>query len=272
MENFVGKICPFCKTKITENDEVIICSTCNTPHHKKCWEENKGCTTLGCPEQHHEYEVPKQGEFCVSCGTFLSDGQVFCPKCGAPRQIEKKNICSKCGAELHEGQMFCSKCGQNVNQVADLQVNSATSKLKKFVTKFKSKKRSKKIYIAIVVAAVIVLFIFSGANKDFNARYSDIADKSWCEIAPDGSWMKIDTNPDDIENEKTYILLYRNVYEESSNMIKKVNSDLGFSDAVYKKMKETSALHGVKTESNGKYTVSWTYHPDRGLEVMYEKK
>ncbi len=29
---------------------------------------------------------------------------------------------------------------------------------------------------------------------------------------------------------------------------------------------------GQQSEENKKFRVSWTYHPDRGLEVLYEKK
>ena len=60
--------------------------------------------------------------------------------------------------------------------------------------------------------------------------------------------------------------------QDSLNGIKFMNTKLGFSDAVYRKMLQTSALMGRQSEENSKYRVSWTYHPDSGLEVMYEKK
>ena len=54
MEDNIGKICPFCKTEIKDGDTVKICPACGMPHHQACWEENKGCTTFGCSEQHIE--------------------------------------------------------------------------------------------------------------------------------------------------------------------------------------------------------------------------
>lgn len=42
MENYIGKICPFCKTEITEADTVKVCPACNIPHHESCWQENHG--------------------------------------------------------------------------------------------------------------------------------------------------------------------------------------------------------------------------------------
>ena len=54
MNEFIGKNCPFCKTLITQDEDVKVCSACGMPHHQDCWKENKGCTTFGCAEQHLE--------------------------------------------------------------------------------------------------------------------------------------------------------------------------------------------------------------------------
>ena len=48
MNKYIGKICPFCKTEFKENDDIVLCSSCDMPHHKDCWIENQGCTTFGC--------------------------------------------------------------------------------------------------------------------------------------------------------------------------------------------------------------------------------
>ena len=37
-------------------------------------------------------------------------------------------------------------------------------------------------------------------------------------------------------------------------------------------MMKTTALMGRQSAETDKYKVSWTYHPDNGLEVTYEKK
>lgn len=44
MDEYVGKICPYCKTEIKEGEDVKVCPECGIPHHAACWEENKGCT------------------------------------------------------------------------------------------------------------------------------------------------------------------------------------------------------------------------------------
>ena len=100
MDEYVGKICPYCKTEIKEGEEVKVCPECGIPHHAACWEENKGCTTFGCKEQHYEEQHTNPTDVCPNCGTPLGDGQAFCPKCGTPKNAPKKNVCGKCGAEL----------------------------------------------------------------------------------------------------------------------------------------------------------------------------
>ena len=47
MENYIGKVCPFCKTEIKEGDALKVCPACGIPHDEGCWEEKKGCTTFG---------------------------------------------------------------------------------------------------------------------------------------------------------------------------------------------------------------------------------
>ena len=48
MKQLVGKVCPYCKGVFSEDDDVVVCSECEMPHHKACWMENQGCTTFGC--------------------------------------------------------------------------------------------------------------------------------------------------------------------------------------------------------------------------------
>ena len=142
MEEYIGKICPFCKTEIKEGDAVKVCPECGIPHHEACWEENKGCTTFGCSQQHYEEQHTNPTDVCVKCGAPLGDGQDFCPKCGTPKGGEKKRVCSKCGAELQEGQDFCPKCGQKVGLAVDAGVNAAINQFNSGVQKIIVKRKA----------------------------------------------------------------------------------------------------------------------------------
>lgn len=46
--NISEKICPFCQSEISQNDNVVVCKKCNIPHHRDCWIDNNGCATYGC--------------------------------------------------------------------------------------------------------------------------------------------------------------------------------------------------------------------------------
>ncbi len=43
-------LCPYCRTPLEAEDEVVNCPACNTPHHQACVAENGGCTVFGCSQ------------------------------------------------------------------------------------------------------------------------------------------------------------------------------------------------------------------------------
>lgn len=168
MNEYVGKTCPYCKTEIKEGDEVQVCPECGIPHHAACWEENHGCTTFGCKEQHYEEQHTNPTDVCSNCGAPLGDGQAFCPKCGTPKNAPKKNVCGKCGAELQDGQEFCPKCGQKVGLAVDAGVSSAINQFNADVQKTNITKKKLPIIIgaAIAVVAVVLFLLLKGPSVD----------------------------------------------------------------------------------------------------------
>jgi len=82
---------------------------------------------------------------CVKCGTPLNEEQVFCPKCGTAKVIEKQNICSQCGTELQTGQIFCPKCGKKAEETVNVPMHNT------------QKKALSKGIIAVLVAVAVIL-------------------------------------------------------------------------------------------------------------------
>lgn len=95
MNDYIGKICPYCKTPLRPGDDIVVCSQCDMPHHKDCWIENQGCTTFGClgtikaPESGSTSVTATQLQyedarpvFCTRCGTQNSSAGAFCSHCG----------------------------------------------------------------------------------------------------------------------------------------------------------------------------------------------
>lgn len=82
-------------------------------------------------------------------------------------------------------------------------------------------------------------------------------------LGEDGSYLLVDTNPSDIED-----------YASSTawDYVLDINKMLGLPEALNQKMGTTRSIDGRLSETYGNITVSWTYHPDNGLEVLYEEK
>ena len=39
MTRFENKLCPVCRRPFTENDDIVVCPVCGTPHHRACYNE-----------------------------------------------------------------------------------------------------------------------------------------------------------------------------------------------------------------------------------------
>lgn len=101
MNNYIGKTCPYCKTEFKEGDDIVVCSSCDMPHHKDCWIENQGCTTFGCMGTIKSADGGANTVTAteISFDDTSSSSHVFCTKCGAQNSSES-SFCSKCGNSL----------------------------------------------------------------------------------------------------------------------------------------------------------------------------
>ncbi len=213
MENCIGKICPFCKTEITEADAVKVCPACGIPHHEGCWEENHGCTTFGCSEQHYEPQHTNPTAVCSNCGSPLGDGQAFCPSCGAPKNAPKKNVCENCGAELQDGQAFCPSCGHKAGIAVDNTVNAAINQFNAGVEKKKKKSKALPIIIAAVAAVAIAVGLF--VSNTMGAKKAEEAKKEYIENVEEFLSLSLTagSNLEDIADTiQTY--WYENIWED----------------------------------------------------------
>ncbi len=189
------------------------------------------------------------------------------------------HYCIKCGKAIFEGQTFCSGCGAAANPVPHTQT----------VQPSQPQKKSKKGLIIGLVVGGIVLFTIIGlvivlivggiiaANTivdsdydeveekgpDFQEIYDNLSSNYGVEVAADNSYLSIDTNIYDLDD-----------YYNSSTLalVKEVHAELGLPDSLYQEMMNTSYSMGKQTETYESIgiTVSWTYHPDKGMEVTYK--
>ena len=99
----------------------------------------------------------------------------------------------------------------------------------------------------------------SAYNKvlDQNSSYS-----KYMTLASDNSYIAIDTNPNDKDDYYSY---------DAFELVKAMNKELGFSESLENKMLHTRSLDGKQSDKANNVEVTWTYHPDKGLEIQYTK-
>ncbi len=131
MNKYTGKICPYCKSAFQEDDEVVICSACDMPHHKECWVESKGCTTFGCQGTVQGIDFVANNITC-SVLKFDSTNKALQQNVGQPA------FCSRCGFSLMADSAFCSKCGAPVMAVQQLTQKAYSQKANEVVSKISS--------------------------------------------------------------------------------------------------------------------------------------
>lgn len=113
------------------------------------------------------------------------------------------------------------------------------------------------VIIIIIIAAIAAFIVF----------YETPFEKARSEIVHVTGFLKGGDNYFTINTED-----YGARQNDALKGIRLANEKLGFNDALYKKMLETTALMGRQIEENDHYRVSWSYHPDNGLKVTYEIK
>lgn len=98
---------------------------------------------------------------------------------------------------------------------------------------------------------------------DFQKIYKEFCVSTWAEVGSDGTYLEIDTNPFD-----------RDDYHISAanDAVEKINSHLGLPSSLMTEINHTSYSMGRQTQTFEKVgiTVTWTYHPDQGLEIIYK--
>ena len=111
--------------------------------------------------------------------------------------------------------------------------------------------------------AVCVLTVKPKA-PDLKTLYDKYCDgKYWADVASDGSYLNIDDNPYDLDD-------YYSSAADSA--IQLINEAMGLPSSLYNDMLQTTWSMGKQQETYESIgvKVSWTYHPNKGLEVTYK--
>lgn len=200
-------------------------------------------------------------KLCPNCGTINRYEALFCEKCGM--KIEKAGFCRKCGAKLEKDTGLCPACGAPLDQ------EMKSKNLRDRAIAVLSGKNSMMYVlgtILLIAAAAVCVFLLINNRPSFQRAFEDAGGANnigeWVTVSKDGKSMRIDTNPADEEGYYSY---------KAADAIRDINESLGLPDVLYDKMGETRAIDGRQTAAYKNISVSWTYHPDDGLEIIYER-
>ncbi|MCB0724207.1 MAG: hypothetical protein KDC73_05855 [Ignavibacteriae bacterium] len=111
-----NKICPYCQTNIKDGAEYTICAECGTPHHRECWNENRGCTTFGCKENP---DIKKESNEVINIGNKTVEEIERLIHQARERRIPVSNPltnCPECNSLVDENSRYCKFCGHNFNE------------------------------------------------------------------------------------------------------------------------------------------------------------
>ena len=97
MQNLKNAVCPYCGKSFNENDDIVVCPECGTPHHRECYKENGKCAN---EEKHGSFEW---GEEKPAAKHFEQQGTLQCKNCGAMNP-ENGKYCLNCGTPLKESE------------------------------------------------------------------------------------------------------------------------------------------------------------------------
>jgi hypothetical protein len=268
--------CPYCQTNIKESADKIICPSCHTPHHKECWEENRGCTTYGCSNN------PNTNSKRIDVGnqTVENIQQMLVTEEVKVNTIE----CPNCKKLIEESSLFCKYCGAGISEKSDDKEKFEEEFRRRYNESVKSKRKRFIFTMASISILALLLFVslYFGISKYVNyhnseeykiklllsdwenswegkdiSKYKDVMDKDYIYYDKDGKPVKLDEK---IKRMQWTFDNYKKINLKISNV--KVNIDstaLNYANVTFKQVytsdkKEetgTKTLRLYKGEENG---------------------
>lgn len=126
MPSYENEKCPVCGRLFGENDDIVTCPVCGTPHHRECYNRLEHCANADRHGSGFEYKKSPRPvspqEYAAKNGTPV--GAFFVPSSDAENNGESKGTenadganqsgvkrCIRCGSEIAADAQFCDRCG-----------------------------------------------------------------------------------------------------------------------------------------------------------------
>lgn len=200
-------------------------------------------------------------------------------------------FCGDCGYELH-GEKFCPNCGKAVDCTISQEHKKGNSK--KFIIGG--------IIVVVIIALVVVFSTVIMPNQKYNQAIDLAEEENYAEAID--ILKELDGYKDSVERIEKYEHLKalkelklsfksaeaactsgkavlssdgtsinvdsKDQYDVDAAVdILSIITELNLPDTLFTEMCSTTALMGRQTKTYGDIEVSWSYHPDNGLDVFF---
>lgn len=105
-------------------------------------------------------------------------------------------------------------------------------------------------------------------KPNLKALYNKYCEYEFAELGSDDSYLSVDINPYDSDSEYLQYVYF----SEALDAIKNINKALELPESVLNRMEQTRGLDGTQSYETDDLEITWTFHPDNGLEVNYSLK
>ena len=111
MADYIKLPCPVCGKEFEENDDIVVCPICGTPHHRECYQQNGGCANIAWHAENKTFNADEIREE-------IEDKKRKAQQ--EKREEERKNapevICPRCAQKNSPEALFCNRCGAPISQ------------------------------------------------------------------------------------------------------------------------------------------------------------
>lgn len=167
--------------------------------------------------------------------------------------------CPECKKQVSDQAKSCPHCGMRLKAKKSEKEKSGRG-VAIMVTTF-----------TLILAAFVLFWVFGRdmVGKNLSNAYNEYCKGKTssttfsCKLSDGGKSLSVDTNPQDKDNWSSL---------GGSQAVRNINKYMGFPEALNEMIGDTSSLDGRITKEYKGYEITWKYHPDTGLEIIYTKK
>ncbi|MDE6471043.1 MAG: DUF2628 domain-containing protein [Eubacterium sp.] len=124
--------CPVCNNNFAQEDDVVVCPKCGTPHHRACYnslghcansdKHSSGFEYISNADNNNEFNDKEDKVSSEHNNSYTDNQNYYNPQSSeyynsstAQDAYSNKTKCTQCNAEINKAAPFCSHCGARQN-------------------------------------------------------------------------------------------------------------------------------------------------------------